>query len=665
MIFQVIFCLLTMFQTEEFRPVPHSVYGIDLGEPWNIHHATIHSSIYFLEDSVFSPQEAFDKYIKGNFAQIKGRAKFNEGYQTSDWWFGITIENPTDEEQLYGLAPFNAAIYKVEFFEFDDQGNLVDTDSSGYSIPVSLGKLNGRNDATPVLLSPKMKKYFLMKIDYNGGRSGTVFFLANSFFSQLEDVWRGYYLGHFTGIYTAVVTISFLAFLFFRKKVFLYLSAYSFCGLIGGLDYDRILWIILGHETYIMIGSWLFPVLYLFLTLFILLFSQEIFRVYGKRVKEIPGLSIFINLQFVFALVLIGSHYYFEPKQLVFYYRLCHYLGFLNLGLFFVFGGLHLRSNPGLTAFVFFAKIILIINISIVLYVHLGTTWFLPLELYFIQFGLVLNLLLIISGLIYNYFSSQEEKNRLLMEQSETEKEILRLSIEAQEEERQRIAKDLHDDLGANLAMIKLRVELLLEQKNHGNDLPQDLEQVVQLVDGACKDLRYISHELMPADLSTKVMRTMIEELVEKLSVQRKVAIHAKVEDIPILPIDTKVNLFRIIKELTNNILKHAKATEAKIHLYQVPDSQRITLEISDNGKGIPQEVLDGKSTGIGLKNLEKRVAYLKGKLDIQSSGLGTRVRVEVPLEFNSMNSDNQLNVIGLKNSSDAMLDFDKSKSVG
>lgn len=638
MIINLIFCLLTLFQIEEFRPVPHSIYGIDLGEPWNIHNATIHNSVYFLEDSDLSPLEAFDKYIKGDFAQIKGRAKFNEGYQTSDWWFGITKENPTDKEQLYGLAPYNAAIFKVNFFEFDDQGNLVDTDSAGYSIPVSLGNSNARNDFTAAIFPPKSRKYFLMKIDYNGGRSGTVFFLVSSFFSQLEDVWRGYYEGHFIGIYTAVVAIAFLGFLFFRKKVFLYLSAYSFCGLVNSMDNDRILYLILGDEVYTLLGSWLFPLNFLLWMLFIILFSIEIFKVFGKRVRLIPGLYPIINLQFAFLILLVGSHFFFESKQLVFFYSLCHYLGFLDIALFLVFCVLQVKVNPGLTAFVFFSKVLLVIDIGLVFFIHLGSTLILPIELYFIQFGLMLDLLLITSGMLYNYFSSQEEKNQLLMEQTETEKKILRLSIEAQDKERQRIAKDLHDDLGSNLAMIKLRTEMLLENQKNGNS--NSLREIHSMLDGACKDLRYISHELMPADLSTKVMRTMIEELVEKLSVQHKVAIKYHVDDIPTLPIDTKVNLFRIIKELMNNVLKHAQASEAAIQLFHIPNSPTIVLEISDNGKGMPKEVLEGKSNGMGLKNLEKRVEYLKGTLNIQSSGLGTSVQIEVPLGSNQINSN-------------------------
>jgi len=638
MIFNLIFYWLILVQIVGDRPVPHIIFEEEFDENATVHHTTLYGTVYYLKDSgSWSAVQAYQKFINGQFTRIPKRAKFNQGYQSADWWFGVILENATEKEQSYSLVPFNAAIYKVDFFEFDDQGNLLETDSDGYSVTYSLTKQNSREDYAQVLLPPKSKKIFLMKIDYNGGRSGTVFFLASDIVGSMYESWAAYYLGHFTGIYSSAVGISILGFLFFKRRVYLYLSAYSLCGLIIGLDYDRMLWVMLGFEEYTLIGSWIFPVSVLLLTLFVLLFSIEIFKEFGKKVIGIPRLHLFTNSQFVFVILLIGSHMFFEPKQLVLYYRLCHYLGFLNIGLLLVLFGLQLKVNAGLTAFVFFAKIILIINILSILYVHLGSTWLLPLEVYFMQFGLVLNLVLIISGLFYNYFSSQEDKSRLIAEQSETEKKILKLSIDAQDKERQRIAKDLHDDLGSNLAMIKLRMELLMENQTKPNGSNENLEEIHQLLDGACKDLRYISHELMPVDLSTKVMRTMVEELVEKLSVQQKVIIHAQVDDIPILSIDTKVNLFRIIKELMNNVLKHAQATEANIRLFQVTDSDTITLEISDNGKGIPKEVLEGKSKGMGLKNLEKRVEYLKGKLDIQSSGLGTLIKVEIPLESNQL----------------------------
>lgn len=639
MIFNLIFCWLTLVQIGGEKPVSHIIFEEEFDENWTVHHATLYGSVYYLQDEgALSAEQAFRKFTEGEFIRIEKRAKFNKGYQSADWWFALMVENSTAGEQFVTLSAFNAAIHKMDFFEFDYEGNLLETDAAGYSIPGMERKANARNDYTTVNFPPKSKKVLLMKIDFNGGRSGTVFYLTNYQMDRRDESWRAFYLGNMSGIYTAVVVIALLGFLFFRKKVYLFLSGYSLFGLILIIDIDRILLDLIGIENYTLMGTWIFPLSMLLFTTFLLLFTVQVFKDFGKRILEIPGLSIFLYLQFAFVFFLLGAYFFFfGPKELVFYLTICHYIGFANLGLILIFSVLQLKRNPGLSAFIFSASILVALPALLVILTHLGNTRFLPIEMYLFGNGLMLNLLIIVIGLVYQYFSSQKEKNRLLSEQSETEKQILKLSIEAQEKERQRIAKDLHDDLGSNLAMIKLRMELLMEKQSKQNGHHQSLEEIHDLLDGACKDLRYISHELMPADLSTKVMRTMVEELVEKLSVQRKVAIHAQVEDIPILSMDTKVNLFRIIKELMNNILKHAQATEATIRLFQLPDSDAMTLEISDNGKGIPNEVLEGKSRGMGLKNLEKRVEYLKGKLTIQSSGLGTLVKIEIPLASNQM----------------------------
>jgi len=83
---------------------------------------------------------------------------------------------------------------------------------------------------------------------------------------------------------------------------------------------------------------------------------------------------------------------------------------------------------------------------------------------------------------------------------------------------------------------------------------------------------------------------------------------------------------------LTNNILKHSQATEAKIELKLEKKSQQLKLVVSDNGQGIPKEILQGKVNGMGLANLKSRVSFLNGRLDIQSSGLGTQISIWVPM---------------------------------
>lgn len=639
MIFTLIFCLLNLAQPSGDRPVPYVIRDSELDEEFNILNIMLYGTVYYFKEiEPISAAEAYEKLIAGEFVRIPQRARFNKGFQEFDYWFATDIENMTNREHQITYGPYYGSFYRIDYYEFDAHGNLLATDAAGYSVPGIQRKLNHRNDSFEVVLPPKSKKTLLIRADFRGGKTSSAYY-SGEYQSVLRDSgWRAFLVGLISGRLYAIAVLGLLVFLFFRQKVYLFLSLYIGFGILIFLDADQSILDVLDNATYIKMGPWFAPISSLLFSTFALLFTHELFRI---NVKEqiltlwIPRFGMF-QLAYVGICLLLFFNL-LEPKQMSVFYTISQYLGIINLVLCLAICFVYFRENKALAGFALIANLLLAFGGIVYFTTSLGSTRFLPFDFGFISYGLTFNVLIIIIGLVYQFLVSQETKIRLLTEQNQIEQQMVKLTIEAQDKERQRIAKDLHDDLGSNLAMIKLRMELLMENPTKSNGNTQNLVEIHQMLDGACKDLRYISHELMPADLSTKVMRTMVEELVEKLSVQRKVSIHAQVEEIPVLSIDTKVNLFRIIKELMNNILKHAQATVANIRLYQASDSDTITLEVSDNGRGIPKEVLEGKSKGMGLKNLEKRVEYLKGKLDIQSSGLGTLIRVEIPLESNQL----------------------------
>jgi signal transduction histidine kinase len=639
MIFSLIFCLLTMFQISGEKPISHLILDEELDEEFNIFNIMLYGTVYYLEEiSPLSANEAYEKFYEGDFVRLPQRAQFNKGYQKSDYWFAITIENMTNHEHLMTFSAYYASFFKIDYYEFDAFGNLLGTDVGGYSVSGNKRKINHRNDNFEVVFPPKSKKTLLMKADFMGGKTSSTYYLGEYQSVIRDSGWRAFMIGIIIGRLYTIVVLGILVFLFFKQRIYLFLSLYVFFGVLIVLEGDRNFLDFLDMETYIKMGPWLTPISSLLFTIFALLFTHDLFGINGKKTTVGRWISKFGILQLVYAVIcLVLYFYYLEPKEMPIFYTACHYLGIINLLLVLVICLINFKEYKEIAVFALVANFLLVIGGIVYLVSPLGYAKFLPYDMGFLIFGLTFNILIIIIGLVYQYFSSQEEKFRLMTEQRHIEQQMVKMTIEAQDKERQRIAKDLHDDLGSNLSMIKLRMELLMENQQHQNGNNQSLEELHQMLDGACKDLRYISHELMPADLSTKVMRTMIEELAEKLSMQQKVAIRYHVDDIPILSIDAKVNIFRIIKELMNNILKHAQATAASIHLFHIQNSSTVTLEISDNGKGMPKEVLEGKSKGMGLKNLKNRVDYLNGKLNIQSSGLGTLIKVEIPLESNQL----------------------------
>jgi signal transduction histidine kinase len=575
MIFSLIFCFLKLLQPVDERPVTYIIRDSELDKEFNILNIMLYGTVYYFKEiEPTSAAEAYEKFFVGEFVRIPQRARFNKGFQEFDYWFATDIENMTNREHQITYDAYYGSFYRIDYYEFDAHGNLLTTDAAGYSVPGNKRKLNHRNDSFEVILPPRSKKTLFIRANFMGGKTSSAFY-SGEYQSVLRDSgWRAFLVGLISGRLYAIAVLGFLVFLFFRQKIYLFLSLYIGFGILIFLDADQSILDVLDNATYLKTGPWFAPISSLLFSTFALLFTHELFRI---NVKEqtltlwIPRFGMF-QLAYVGICLLLFFHL-LEPKQMPIFYTISQYLGIINLVLCLAICFVYFRENKALAGFALTANLLLAFGGIVYFATSLGSTRFLPFDFGFISYGLTFNVLIIIIGLVYQFLVSQETKIRLLTEQNQIEQQMVKLTIEAQDKERQRIAKDLHDDLGSNLAMIKLRMELLMENQQPQNGDNKSLEDIHQLLDGACRDLRYISHELMPADLSTKVMRTMIEELVEKLSVQKRVAIRAKMEEIPILSIDTKVNLFRIIKELMNNVLKHSQATEASIHLFHIQNS--------------------------------------------------------------------------------------------
>ncbi len=199
--------------------------------------------------------------------------------------------------------------------------------------------------------------------------------------------------------------------------------------------------------------------------------------------------------------------------------------------------------------------------------------------------------------------------------------------VKGQEEERNRIAKDLHDGLGGLLSTVKIHfqsvqneLQLLREHKNY--------HKATVLLDQACDEVRRIAHNMMPDVLSQFGLPATVEDLAESLE-KKGLQVHTELINMEDrLSEELEINIYRIIQELINNVLKYAEAKKVIIQLSRQAEEIHITVE--DDGRGFnPAEKFDG----IGLKNIFSRVAFLSGEVDVQSKHLeGTSVSINIPL---------------------------------
>ncbi|RZK52051.1 MAG: hypothetical protein EOO91_20020, partial [Pedobacter sp.] len=162
---------------------------------------------------------------------------------------------------------------------------------------------------------------------------------------------------------------------------------------------------------------------------------------------------------------------------------------------------------------------------------------------------------------------------------------------------------------------------------------PEKLETANRILADVANTVREMSHELMPVAIRQYGLINAIEQLINDINTSGKLYIEHLIygfNDLSKYPEDFQVSFYRIVQELFQNIVKHAKATNAIFQLVEHPDS--INLYIEDNGKGIEKEKADKTGKGIGL--LANRIDYYEGKISIEGQpGKGTLIVIDIPTE--------------------------------
>lgn len=215
-----------------------------------------------------------------------------------------------------------------------------------------------------------------------------------------------------------------------------------------------------------------------------------------------------------------------------------------------------------------------------------------------------------------------ERKAELEVLNQKAELNGLRAMIEGQEVERKRVAKDLHDGLGGLLATVKARLSSEAPTAAASN----------QLIDRACTEVRRIAHNMMPQTLALSGLSGSVRDIVSQLN-QRGLDTELEIIGQPDLRLDedSQAMLLRILQELTHNVVKHAGAEKLFIQLLDQPNQLLLTVE--DDGKGFNSDEVRDRKNGIGLANIDSRVAYLRGNIQYDSSpGHGTTVTLTLPL---------------------------------
>ncbi|MDH7444480.1 sensor histidine kinase [Aquimarina sp. 2201CG14-23] len=223
-----------------------------------------------------------------------------------------------------------------------------------------------------------------------------------------------------------------------------------------------------------------------------------------------------------------------------------------------------------------------------------------------------------------------QKTEKLLKEQELTAIDAM---ISGQEKERQRLANDLHDNLGSTLATVKLHFDHL--QHNRDNPKVENIEELFtktnNLLEEAYQKVRTIAHEKNSGVMAKQGLLPAIKNLAKKAS--NSDGLQIEVQDYGLderLDNTLEISIFRIIQELITNTIKHANATE--IHISLTNHDSLLNIIVEDNGKGFQAKILPEKD-GMGLKSIEKRIEHMEGTFEIDSTvGKGTNIIINIPI---------------------------------
>jgi len=241
-------------------------------------------------------------------------------------------------------------------------------------------------------------------------------------------------------------------------------------------------------------------------------------------------------------------------------------------------------------------------------------------------------IIVIISLLIYRNYRQKQNLQQQRIRELEKEQQLMAIDavLKGEEQERTRLAKDLHDGLGGMLSGIKYSFQNIKENLVMTPDNHLAFERGMDMLNSSIKEMRRVAHNMMPESLVKFGLDTALKDFCQDIN--QSGAIQATYQSMGLenahLDQTTSISVYRIVQELINNTLKHASAKTAIVQVFKTNGEISITVE--DDGKGFDPIILQ-MANGIGWSNIQSRVDFLKGKIDVQSDkGKGTSVHIEL-----------------------------------
>jgi len=569
-------------------------------------------------DENYTPQEAWAV----SDTVIQDKSQFNSGITKNQWWLGITFNNPSDSTRQFLFVPNNPHINRIRVFENKSHTASMEL---GDFFPFGQRPFLDRDLVIPVVVPPASSLHYLVLLD----KVGETFHIEpelldfQAFYQRKSNdtLVMGWIIGWMSIIFIFAVffaielkTWSGAIYAAYVLSISLWLSTH------WGLTFQfiwpqQIDWVGIAR-----------PFFNLLTNVLILLLVVKFFPPTTTGKATAKGIWVIIIFQSILLVSLLLPLGIVEsiPSKIIFL-QTTGIVSLITSILLLLYSFLQWRAKVPLAGY-YLIGVAFLALFGIVLQLNQKLV---PMGMphYLLDFGSAFGLMGE-TGIITAAFAKRAslfkwEKEKLAIEILEKEKQVAEQLIQVQEDERQRLGRDLHDSIGGMLASLYIKTEMLSDSY-----ASEPLSELKKMIEQSIQEARSLSHNLTPHHLEEngleKVLKLQIDLLCQKYPIE--INFYYQVSS-PISKSQQLV-LYRISNELLHNIVKHAHAQEALLSI--VEQEGKIELIAEDDGKGM--DISSSTSTGIGLKNIQERINYLKGSLDLESTETGTTITILIPL---------------------------------
>nr|WP_233173972.1 7TM diverse intracellular signaling domain-containing protein [Pedobacter sp. ASV19] len=586
-------------------------------------------------DKKISPEFLYNQIKQENFKLLFPEKSFSERLTVARYyWLMFTVESKLPHEETFYYQLNSLALDLVKVYQKNGNEKFTSLGTSGTNVPFYSRPYNYCDIVYPIHLQPGTTTTVLMMINNDDGDN--IHFLpqfrsTNTFKAEEQRFYT--VMGFITGLMLTVFILNLFLGFFLKENLHLLYAVYILVALyeiysMRGLDIQYL------YPNFPILSGYLQNlspcILGILMTYIMQWFLNQ--KKSNSKLKTLVdiGLCTIIALIPINLFIFIILH---DNRYLTGLYEMVLAITLLIQCLLFIASAIEKVIQKYKPAWFYLAAVLvfLIGLVEFILMVLFGDHQELVLTRFpnDIEIGIVVETLVIFLGIVFRYNAYKTEKEKLMIELNQHQESLLEKIVFAQEEERKRLARDLHDDLGYTLSTLS-------QHLSNTNNTPQTPAQIekhqnhsLSLSNKAFNDVRNIAHDLLPKDFTAHGLFNTLKEMIEELNNNSTIhfVLITEGNENRLTEVNS-ITLYRIAKELLNNINKHSLANQAALQIFIEKSNVQIMTE--DDGVGFNNN--QHKTNGIGLKNIKGRVAFLKGTIHVDSNQNGTQTIINIPI---------------------------------